>query len=95
MKITTVIISILMSINIYGQSATTDTTYTEASVISKDGTKIGYRKYGHGPSIILVQGAMGTVFNYHELAKALSNDFTVYVPERRGRGLSLKEFALV
>ncbi len=81
-----------MSINIYEQSATADTTYTEASVISKDGTKIGYRKYGNGPALILVQGAMGTVFNYHKLAKALSNDFTVYVPERRGRGLSLKEF---
>ncbi|MDQ2718769.1 MAG: alpha/beta hydrolase [Bacteroidota bacterium] len=81
-----------MSINIYGQSSTIDTTYTEASVISKDGTKIGYRKYGHGPALILVQGAMGTVFNYHQLAKALSNNFTVYVPERRGRGLSPKEF---
>ena len=43
----------------FGQSATVDTTYTEASTISKDGTKIGYRKYGHGPGLILVQGAMG------------------------------------
>ncbi len=92
MKIITLIISILMSINIFGQSATAHTTYNETSTISKDGTKIGYRKYGHGPGLILVQGAMGTVFNYHELAKALSNDFTVYVPERRGRGLSVKEF---
>ncbi len=81
-----------MSINILAQSPTADTAHTEASVISKDGTKIGYRKYGHGPALILVQGAMGTIFNHHELAKALSNDFTVYVPERRGRGLSLKEF---
>ncbi|MCA8488256.1 alpha/beta hydrolase [Burkholderia multivorans] len=35
-----------------------------------------------------MQGAMGTTRNYHQLALAMSHKFTVYVPDRRGRGLS-------
>jgi pimeloyl-ACP methyl ester carboxylesterase len=74
------------------QMLATDSLVTTNSVISKDGTKIGYQQYGKGPGLVLVQGAMGTTFNYDQLAKALSNDFTVYVPERRGRKLSPKEY---
>ena len=66
--------------------------YKTDFVISKDGTKIGYLQYGNGPGLVIVQGAMGTTFNYHQLAMALANDFTVYVPERRGRKLSPKEY---
>ena len=62
--------------------------YTTDSVISKDGTAIGYRQYGHGPGVVLVQGAMGFADNYSVLAEALSDTFTVYVPDRRGRGMS-------
>ena len=62
--------------------------YTTDSVISKDGTNIGYRQYSHGPGVVLVQGAMGFADNYSALAEALSNTFTVYVPDRRGRGMS-------
>jgi pimeloyl-ACP methyl ester carboxylesterase len=58
------------------------------SVRSKDGTTIGYRQYGHGPGLVLVQGAMGTAQNFIELGEALADDFTVYIPDRRGRGLS-------
>ncbi len=58
------------------------------SVTSKDGTEIGYRRYGAGPAVVLVQGAIGTTHSYHELAGHLAGDFTVYVPERRGRPLS-------
>ncbi len=64
------------------------TTYETGSVTSKDGTAIGYRTLGQGPGLVLVQGAMGTVQNFMQLAQALSDAFTVYVPERRGRGLS-------
>jgi pimeloyl-ACP methyl ester carboxylesterase len=70
-----------------------DSTYTIDSAISKDGTKIGYWKYGHGPGLIIVQGAMGTAYHYNELAIALAKDFTVYVPDRRGRGMSYKPFS--
>ena len=82
-----------MNANLLAQSAASDTTFVEGSVLSNDGTKIGYRIYGSNkPALIIVQGAMGVIVNYHELAKALSHDFTVNVPERRGRPLSPKEY---
>src|SRR6266852_364702 len=62
--------------------------YTTGSVTSQDGATIGYRQLGHGPGIVLVQGAMGSAHNFMHLAGALSDTFTVYVPDRRGRGLS-------
>ncbi len=62
------------------------------TVVSKDGTNIGYTVIGKGPGLILVQGAMGTAHNYRDLAQALSSAFTVYTPDRRGRGMSPKPF---
>ncbi|MBB6235903.1 pimeloyl-ACP methyl ester carboxylesterase [Pedobacter sp. AK013] len=62
--------------------------YTTSYVISKDGTRIGYRQTGTGPGVILVHGAMMTSKNFMKLASFLSNEFTVYIPDRRGRGLS-------
>jgi pimeloyl-ACP methyl ester carboxylesterase len=61
---------------------------TTGSVISKDGTLIGFRQMGMGPAVILVHGGMMASQNFTELAKCLSQDFTVYVPDRRGRGMS-------
>lgn len=61
---------------------------TTASVISKDGSTIGYRQLGHGPGVVLVQGTMGSAQNFMELAGLLSDTFSIYVPDRRGRGLS-------
>ncbi|WP_316828134.1 alpha/beta hydrolase family protein [Pedobacter miscanthi] len=69
-----------------------DSSYTVEAAISRDGTKIGYWKYGHGPGLIIVQGAMGTAYHYNELAIALAKYFTVYVPDRRGRGMSYKSY---
>ncbi|SEG75198.1 alpha/beta fold hydrolase [Paenibacillus sp. UNC499MF] len=57
-------------------------------VISKDGTKIAYDKSGQGHALILVTGA----FSYRkfpaqmQLAELLSEQFTVYNYDRRGRG---------
>ena len=62
--------------------------YTTSSVTSQDGTTIGYRQLGHGPAIVLVQGAMGSAYNFMQLAGMLADAFTVYMPDRRGRGLS-------
>jgi pimeloyl-ACP methyl ester carboxylesterase len=62
--------------------------FTSGSVRSKDGTSIGYLQVGHGQGVVLVQGAMGTALNFVQLAEALADKFTVYVPDRRGRGLS-------
>jgi len=62
--------------------------YTTASVTSQDGTTIGYRQLGHGPGVVLVHGAMESAQSHMQLAEALATTFTVYVPDRRGRGLS-------
>lgn len=62
--------------------------YTTDFVTSKDGTKVGYRQYGNGPGIILVHGGMMAAQDFNDLASVLSDEFTVYVPDRRGRGMS-------
>lgn len=63
-------------------------TYTTGSVASKDGTAIGYRQLGSGKGIILLHGGAGASQSYSKLSAALSDTFTVFVPDRRGRGLS-------
>lgn len=40
--------------------------------------------------MVLVQGAIATAVQYLELADALSDRFSVYLPDRRGRGMSEK-----
>lgn len=61
---------------------------TTRSVMSRDGTTIGYRQFGEGPGIILVHGGARSSYNYTDLGVALSNSFSVYVHDRRGRGMS-------
>ena len=58
------------------------------SVISRDGTTIGYRQLGAGPGLVVLHGAMESSQSHRQLAEALADDFTVYLPDRRGRGLS-------
>lgn len=62
--------------------------YVTDSVISSDGTTIGYRKFGNGPVVVLVHGGMESAQSYMQLGEALADDFTVCIPDRRGRGLS-------
>lgn len=57
-------------------------------VTSRDGTRIGYRTTGGGPGLVVVHGAMQWSLSHAELAGALSGEFTVHLPDRRGRGLS-------
>ena len=66
----------------------TDQTYSTSFVTSKDGTTIGYRQMGAGPGIILLHGGASASQSYMRLGTALSDVFTVYIPDRRGRGLS-------
>jgi pimeloyl-ACP methyl ester carboxylesterase len=63
-------------------------TEATATVASADGTSIGYRTLGDGPGLILLHGAMMTSRNFLGLARELAPDFTVHVPDRRGRGMS-------
>jgi len=62
--------------------------YTKGSVTSKDGTIIGYRKMGSGPGIILLHGGVNASQNLMKLGTLLSDEFTLYIPDRRGRGMS-------
>jgi pimeloyl-ACP methyl ester carboxylesterase len=62
--------------------------YAKGTVISKDGTTIGYRQLGRGAGVILLHGGMKTSHDFMKLGVALSDTFTVYVVDRRGRGLS-------
>jgi pimeloyl-ACP methyl ester carboxylesterase len=57
---------------------------TTGFVTSQDGTTIGYRQLGHGPGVVLLHGAMSSAHNHIQLAEALADTFTVYVPDRRG-----------
>lgn len=61
-----------------------------ATIVSQDGTLIAYDQSGSGPAVILVDGAL--TYRGHwgsrPLAEALSDTFTVYTYDRRGRGES-------
>ncbi|MDV3129112.1 alpha/beta hydrolase [Mycobacterium sp. 21AC1] len=58
------------------------------TVTSKDGTTIGFRQLGHGPGVIILHGGSLASQHYLKLAAALADQFTVYLPDRRGRGMS-------
>jgi pimeloyl-ACP methyl ester carboxylesterase len=61
---------------------------TSKTITLADGATIAYRQLGNGPGLIIVHGGLETWRSYSELAEMLSDTFTVYVPDRRGRGLS-------
>jgi len=58
------------------------------TVISKDGTSIAFDKTGEGPALVLVDGAFcyRTYGVTPNLVPLLSDHFTVYAYDRRGRG---------
>jgi pimeloyl-ACP methyl ester carboxylesterase len=66
----------------------TTTELIQGVVESRDGTRIGYWKTGRGPAIVLVHGSMESSRSHTLLAQALADEFTVYLLDRRGRGLS-------
>ena len=62
--------------------------YSTGAVVSKDGITIGYRQLGGGPGLVVLHGAMESAASHMQLAEALADTYTVYLPDRRGRGLS-------
>lgn len=62
--------------------------YRIGAVKSADGTEIGYRQRGEWPAVVLLHGSMESGLNHVALADALAGEFTVVLPDRRGRGLS-------
>ena len=61
---------------------------TTGSVTSTDGTPIGYLRVGRGPAVVVLHGSNESARSHTQLALALADAFTVYLPDRRGRGLS-------
>jgi pimeloyl-ACP methyl ester carboxylesterase len=70
------------------ESGSSDPGPALGEVRSADGTTIGYQRVGTGPAVVLLHGAGQSSGNLTRLARALSGAFTVYVPDRRGRGRS-------
>lgn len=62
--------------------------WTTGQVISADGTVIGYRQFGGGPGLVMLHGGGRASQHYTRLAEALADGVTIYIPDRRGRGLS-------
>jgi len=70
-------------------TTTTGSTETTTGVVtSADGTPIGYLRAGHGPAVVVLHGSNESARSHTQLARALADEFTVYLPDRRGRGLS-------
>ncbi|GLV58110.1 alpha/beta hydrolase [Dictyobacter sp. S3.2.2.5] len=63
--------------------------YVTGSTTSLDGTTIGYRQVGDaGPGLLILPAGTQAAQHCMRLAAALVDTFTVYVVDRRGRGLS-------
>jgi len=58
------------------------------TVTSADGTRIAYDRYGEGPAVILVSGALGyrKFKKFEQIATSLAERCTVINYDRRGRG---------
>jgi pimeloyl-ACP methyl ester carboxylesterase len=61
---------------------------TTGAVTSADGTTIGYRQLGRGPGLVLLHGGVNAGQHMVKLGLALADAFTLYLPDRRGRGMS-------
>lgn len=59
-----------------------------ATVKSSDGTTIAYRHLGAGDPIVIVSGSLTTSEAWLPVAAHLAGRYSVYVLDRRGRGLS-------
>jgi pimeloyl-ACP methyl ester carboxylesterase len=70
------------------RSGSGDPRLVPGEVRSADGTAISYLRAGVGPAVVLLHGAGQSSGSFTRLALALSGAFTVYVPDRRGRGRS-------
>jgi len=60
----------------------------EGSTHSADGTRIGFRRLGHGPAVVFVHGSVSTHTDWMPVARLLADRFTCFAMDRRGRARS-------
>ncbi|HEY7983018.1 MAG TPA: alpha/beta hydrolase [Ktedonobacterales bacterium] len=70
------------------QPAAAPAPYATGTISARDGVALGYRQLGHGPGVVMLHGAMESAASHLQLAQALADEHTVYLLDRRGRGLS-------
>ena len=63
------------------------------SVVSADGTVVGFEREGSGPPLVLVHGGTADRSRWAPVRAELSAAFSLYLVDRRGRGLSTRETA--
>jgi len=63
-------------------------TVVEGSVLSKDGTSIGFLQTGCGPALVFVHGSISDHRDWKKIARILSPHYTCILMDRRGRGRS-------
>lgn len=56
------------------------------TVRSADGTEIAYERHGSGRPLLLLHGGSGTRHSWDALRPHLTDEFELFVPDRRGRG---------
>lgn len=61
---------------------------TERTVVSNDGTEIGYEVSGSGPPLVMVHGTTNDRTSFRFVAPILAKRFQVLAMDRRGRGRS-------
>lgn len=59
-----------------------------AQIATHGGATISYRYVGTGPGLVLLHGGLENWQSHIDLAELLAGSYTVYLPDRRGRGLS-------
>jgi pimeloyl-ACP methyl ester carboxylesterase len=70
------------------QPAAAPALHTTGTITARDGVTLGYRQVGHGPGVVMLHGTMESAASHMQLAQALADQHTVYLLDRRGRGLS-------
>jgi esterase len=50
--------------------------------------KLFFRRYGEGPPLIILHGLYGSSDNWVTIAKRISSNFTIYLPDMRNHGQS-------
>lgn len=63
------------------------------SAVSPDGSEIACGVTGSGPALLLVHGTADDRLGFDRIAPLLADTYTLYMMDRRGRGLSTKQAA--